>query len=1266
MAIYKRNGRIIGLSPVQDYKFRPASLHSMCLYHWISSCQHEKRATKKKLKHEVGTDSTQIRADEGSTNSESNAGGAKAEESSKSQLLLFLADHPLTDTHAVRCLQKVHIPNFVGNSLPRSDQGDREYYCSTMLTLFKPWRSGLDLKNSMDSWDETFSSHSFSTRQLDLMKNMNIRYECLDARDDFHAQMRQGASTLPGWAELGSSNFEDLDQLAIDDAINLPPEHSGPPDVFMSALIGKSERSQRAFMVEIRRMLVSLGWTDCNPDLVADELLGPPAVIQSQSPGQWKAAVASKRAEVTQERARHLPPNTGSHGVAAFTPNEVKIVDKAYMSHVFISKEWESAVADVSSIFDLNKEQECAFRIVANHACSPDSGQLKMNIAGMAGIGKTQVLKALVEFFERRKESHRLIIVAPTGSAAALLKDSTYHSMFGINSDGGSSSNIQLAQVKSRLEGVDYIFLDEVSMLSCRDMFLINARLACVMNDLDSPFGGLNMIFAGDFTQLPPVIGQEHVSLYSRTVGMNATSLHDQEAAIGKALWHQVTTVVILRQDMRQCTQSANDAKFHMALSNMRYKACTLADIAFLKSQISSMLPGRPNINEKQFRNVSIITNLNLQKDEVNCLGAQRFAAETNQELHDFFLINSIPSKEPHKHRPQKGIPAGKSCSVKQGKIPSDIQHALWEQPACANTKLIPAKLSICLNMPVMIRNNAATELCITKGQEAFVYGWDCQKGPSGKDVLNTLFVKLANPSCPIKLDGLPPNVVLLTKTTVTTSCKLPDDSSIVVTRCQIEALPNFAMTDYASQGKTRPYNVVDLSQSRSHQSYYTSLSRSATADGTLILNSIHPGKITGGASGALRQEFRELELLDDITTLLFKGKLPVQVAMGDRRNTLVDSFRRYKGMTYMPAAMHRSICWSKSDPFLESKDFIWKGSRDPAKQVSVDFDMKKNSLDTALLPCTPKKSSPANKLVLALKRKRPYIPSADIDTPLKKLKIDHVASTSLGLHVNVPIGMQWHNNSCAYDATVTTLFNIWCEEPTSMTVSWQAIGSDHLCMLTQSFATHHSVNSDLPFSLDQIRDYFRRCMSRVSEEFTIGRYTSVHSIFVYLLKMHHPVALTHVKCPNMHEVDCDQRHILSCELILFGRQGMDIQSCLDDFTISLGSTCPTCNETLVHKTTFVQAPPLLAFDLGQHIPTINRLIHITCGEGHQVAYNLKGVIYYANQHFTARVVTSTGQTWFHDGMFTGSSLLYDSQAPGSVHNDGAIMAIYASELHTP
>ena len=249
------------------------------------------------------------------------------------------------------------------------------------------------------------------------------------------------------------------------------------------------------------------------------------------------------------------------------------------------------------------------------------------------------------------------------------------------------------------MEGVHYIFLDEVSMLSCRDMYLISARLACVMNNLDAPFGGINIIFAGDFTQLPPVISHEHASLYSRSVGKNPTGLRQQEAAIGKALWHQVMTVVILHQNMRQCTQSANDAKFHEALSNMRYKACTPADIAFLRTRISSEIPGRSSVNEKQFRNVSIITNLNSQKDEINRLGSQRFATETGQDLMHFYSIDTVPSNESDEDHQKKKFIARQKRSIKYNSIPDKIQQALWEQPTCANTKLIAGKLSLCLEI---------------------------------------------------------------------------------------------------------------------------------------------------------------------------------------------------------------------------------------------------------------------------------------------------------------------------------------------------------------------------------------------------------------------------------------------------------------------------------------------------------------------------------------------------------------------------------------
>ena len=81
-------------------------------------------------------------------------------------------------------------------------------------------------------------------------------------------------------------------------------------------------------------------------------------------------------------------------------------------------------------------------------------------------------------------------------------------------------------------------------------------------------------------------------------------------------------------------------------------------------------------------------------------------------------------------------------------------------------------------------------------------------------------------------------------------------------------------MTDYASQGKICPNNVVDLNNLLTPQSYYTALSRSATAQGTIILQGFDPHKITGYASGALCQEFCEPGLLDEITALNYSKKV--------------------------------------------------------------------------------------------------------------------------------------------------------------------------------------------------------------------------------------------------------------------------------------------------------------------------------------------------------------------------------------------------------
>src|ERR1700733_4099859 len=250
------------------------------------------------------------------------------------------------------------------------------------------------------------------------------------------------------------------------------------------------------------------------------------------------------------------------------------------------------------------------------------------------------------------------------------------------------------------------------------------------------------------------------------------------------------------------------------------------------------------------------------------------------------------------------------------GTLTSKLHQELWDLPPAA-TDHIPGKLSLCIGLPIMIRNNDATELCMTKGQEAFVAGWTTIKGSQDQLCLDTLFAKLSNPPTNVKFEGLPENIVPLTAMSNTAICHLTDDTSIKISRKQINILPNFSMTDYASQGKTRPNNPVHLNNCNGHQAVYTCLSRSSTAAGTIIVQAFSDTLITGGCTGYLRQEFRELDLLDEITALKYENKISADVDIdGPYRSVLIHKYRQWKGIQYVPKYTHPAIAWSITNPF--------------------------------------------------------------------------------------------------------------------------------------------------------------------------------------------------------------------------------------------------------------------------------------------------------------------------------------------------------------
>ncbi|KAF8581863.1 hypothetical protein K439DRAFT_1352797, partial [Ramaria rubella] len=170
-----------------------------------------------------------------------------------------------------------------------------------------------------------------------------------------------------------------------------------------------------------------------------------------------------------------------------FIPNDVKILNASYLVNDFKAKQvlHKQQVDHTVNMYGLKPDQERAFGIVANNAIQPSGEQLKMYLGGMAGTGKSQVIKVLAHFFEECHELHRFQLVSPIGAASALIGGTTYHSLLGIYPKISKSSKVNmmvLSEVKVRLNGTDYILLDEVSMLGATDLYTISKQLCYALN----------------------------------------------------------------------------------------------------------------------------------------------------------------------------------------------------------------------------------------------------------------------------------------------------------------------------------------------------------------------------------------------------------------------------------------------------------------------------------------------------------------------------------------------------------------------------------------------------------------------------------------------------------------------------------------------------------------------------------------------------------------------------------------------------------------
>ena len=1198
---------------IDDYIYRPRVYDGVDLYRWIQ-CSHRHKRNKTESS---AFDRAMAQLDHDDT---SNYMDKRRMENLRDSA--FLPDHPLYLSHAVSFdidKEKTQIPNFIGPALPKRHEELDDYYCSVMLTLFKPWRSGFDLKRTSESWRESFIRYDFTKDQRKKMTFFNLRYECYDARDEYsHVLKQRKAAAGIVISKHGDIHSSDLngntmafDDISIDNQDAKDGESGEADDMCLDSdgyTYGQLRHLQQTDCI-------ANGASFDAPSSSTKNISLPAVIVDELSAARWRNILKIAKEQVATSRLEQRRKR--SHDTAFPQPSKntfegVQIIDRTFLNRDFVSRSPNNICDkpyDTIAHFALNEDQQRAFLIVANHVLSASSEQLMMYLGGMAGTGKSRVLNATQAFFGSRNETHRILVLAPTGSTAALVRGWTYHSALGIGTgvdsiDGPRNDVAALRRLRTQLEGVTHIFIDEISMISCHELYAISSRLSQATNVHDKPFGGLNVILAGDFAQLDPAKG---AALYSGSVSMINKARQkprEQMNTIGKLIWHQFTIVVILKENMRQRNQTDDDAALRRALVNMRYGACTTEDLNFLRSRVVPLNPKIPNLTDPQFRNISVITPLNVQKDRLNERGCIRFGSDTEQSLEHFYSVDSD----------QHGRP-----------LPRNIQQCIWKMPA-NETGNVAGKLSLCRGMPVMIHFNYATELCITRGQEAHVVSWTDTTGPSGQRSLETLFVRLHNPPVVVQLPNLPENVVPITKHRTNIVLTLSKtDVQISLWRQQVQILPNFAMTDYAAQGKSRPRNPVNLTNCKNQNAVYTSLSRSTTAEGTLILGDFDTNKITKGISGFLRQEFRELELLNCITKDRFLGKTPC-LGTVNLRKPIIRRYQLAKGPHFEPG-WHKALCWHTSELRIE--------------------DPKDTYLWTNDLNITTEQS----------RKKRKTDPQA--------AQQDNVGAPVIS---GQPVGLVWDskNWSCAYDALLSIMYNVWVENRLKISAFLQNMGP---------LASEIANGFNKKVALETLRDNLRVKL-HVDDpiEFPYGHVgTDLYSLVktVFGKRGSNDTAMICETCDNL---SIEQRYDISeyvqvqFSLRIDHDLTSDVQDCLA-LQLTHFLWCAVCGKPS-------RARRVLENSHQEHLPVVmfiplpdNPVVRISHelrikarNPNKEILYSLRGIIYHGSNHFTCRIIDQHRQCWNIDGH---EITVLDSSFPATTWFDHAgrkaAMAVYVS-----
>jgi len=470
--------------------------------------------------------------------------------------------------------------------------------------------------------------------------------------------------------------------------------------------------------------------------------------------------------EVGRESLDLLPRNDETRGITIVKPCEP--TKTPVLSHTIDDKQ-------------LSPEQQIAYEKFKR-------GE-NLFITGPGGTGKTLLIQHFVRY--ANTIGKKCQVTALTGCAALLLKCNarTIHSWSGIRIAKGDKNQVILRALRNKKAMMDWrktdiLIVDEVSMMS-QKIFDILCELGQNARHGSSKFGGIQVIFCGDFYQLPPVGDQNEPETGN--------------FCFESRYWNQIfppSSYVELTTIFRQ-----NDEKYISILQQVRLGELNAENRDLLSKYVGRTKPENyiapvklfPIRAKTEFVNKAMYAKLDGEERNYPCI--QKIDCQT-------YLDSGDP------------IPPSILNFCKQ----MDEQDFVRELELLKGNLPFPPELDLKINTLVMCRYNVALEMGICNGTQGIVIGFSTAGAP---------IIKWAN------------GVVMTMEIQYFQSEECP-----TVAIGQYPLCLAWAMTIHKIQGASLDMAEMDLGTSIFEYSQtYVALSRVRSLDG-LYLSSFNPDKI--------------------------------------------------------------------------------------------------------------------------------------------------------------------------------------------------------------------------------------------------------------------------------------------------------------------------------------------------------------------------------------------------------------------------------------